>query len=396
MGNLEVEKIDLRIRRREIFERYRGMNEFTELFKKSKALIDNARSSMGVVVNAVTVYTSYLLGKYMIEEEQQGSERAQYGARVLDSLSVYLTSEYGRGFSRSNLAGMRKFYLTYKDRAPQIVQSGIGQLGTMQENGIVQSPIGQLTVDHQNFPFKLSWTHYQVLMTIEDPAERSFYELEAIKGVWNVKTLKRQYHSSLYERLALSRDKNEVMAMAIQGDMPYRPEDILKSPYVLEFAGLDDKSSYHENDLEAGVLNKLQDFLLEMGKGFLFERRQRRFTFNDKNFYLDLVLYNRFLRCYVLIDFKVEELTHQDLGQMQMYVNYFDRYVRTDFEKPTIGILLCETKNDALVELTLPKDANIYAQQYALCLPDKVLLQQKLAEWVAEYKEFEENHIESL
>lgn len=360
------------------------MNEFAELFKKSKALIDNARSSMGVVVNAVTVYTSYLLGKYMIEEEQQGSERAQYGARVLDSLSVYLTSEYGRGFSRSNLAGMRKFYLTYKDRESQIVQSGIGQLGTMQENGIVQSPIGQLTVDHQNFPFKLSWTHYQVLMTIEDPAERNFYELEAIKGVWNVKTLKRQYHSSLYERLALSRDKNEIMVMATQGAMPYRPEDILKSPYVLEFAGLDDKSSYHENDLEAGVLNKLQDFLLEMGKGFLFERRQRRFTFNDKNFYLDLVLYNRFLRCYILIDFKVEELTHQDLGQMQMYVNYYDRYEIIEGENPTIGILMCKQSDEALVELTLPKDSNIYAKEYKLYLPDKKLLKEKLQEWIEE------------
>ena len=224
------------------------------------------------------------MGKYIIEEEQLGAERARYGAKVLDSLSTYLTGEYGRGFSRSNLAGMRKFYLTYKDREPQIVQSGIGQLGTMQENGIVQSNIGQLMVDYQSFPFKLSWTHYQVLMTIEDSDERSFYEVEAIKGTWNVKNLKRQYNSSLYERLALSRDKNEVIAMATRGAIPYQPEDILKSPYVLEFAGLDDKSSYHENDLETGVLNKLQDFLLEMGKGFLFERRQRRFTFNDKNF----------------------------------------------------------------------------------------------------------------
>ena len=360
------------------------MSDFTELFAKSKALIDNARSSMGVVVNAVTVYTSYLLGKYMIEEEQQGSERAQYGAKVLDSLSDYLTNEYGRGFSRSNLAGMRKFYLTYKDREPQIVQSRIGQIGVMQENGIVQSPIGQLTVDHQSFPFKLSWTHYQVLMTIEDPAERSFYELEAIKGAWNVKTLKRQYNSSLYERLALSRDKNEVMVMATQGAMPYRPEDILKSPYVLEFAGLDDKSSYHESDLEAGVLNKLQDFLLEMGKGFLFERRQRRFTFNDKNFYLDLVLYNRFLRCYVLIDFKVDELTHQDLGQMQMYVNYYDRYEIIEGENPTIGILMCKQSDEALVELTLPKNSNIYAKEYKLYLPDKKLLKEKLQEWIEE------------
>ena len=360
------------------------MNEFTELFAKSKALIDNARNSMGVVVNAVTVYTSYLLGKYMIEEEQQGSERAQYGAKILDSLSDYLTGEYGRGFSRSNLAGMRKFYLTYKDREASIVQSGIGRLGMMQENGIVQSPIGQLAVDRQGFPFKLSWTHYQVLMTIEDSSERNFYELEAIKGVWNVKTLKRQYHSSLYERLALSRDKNEVMAMSAQGATPYRPVDILKSPFVLEFAGLDDKSCYHESDLETGVLNKLQDFLLEMGKGFLFERRQRRFTFNDKNFYLDLVLYNRFLRCYVLIDFKVDELTHQDLGQMQMYVNYYDRYETIEGESPTIGILMCKQSDEALVELTLPKGSNIYAKEYKLYLPDKKLLREKLQEWIDE------------
>ena len=279
---------------------------------------------------------------------------------------------------------MRKFYLTYKEREPQIVQSGIGQLGVMQDSGIVQSPIGQLTVGQQSFPFKLSWTHYQILMTIEDPGERNFYEVEAIKGAWSVKTLKRQYHSSLYERLALSRDKNEVMSMAAQGAVPYRAEDILKSPYVLEFAGLDDRVSYHESDLEEAVLNKLQDFLLEMGKGFLFERRQRRFTFNDKNFYLDLVLYNRFLRCYVLIDFKVDELTHQDLGQMQMYVNYYDRYEIVEGENPTIGILMCKRSDEALVELTLPKESNIFAKEYKLYLPDKKVLQKKLQEWLDE------------
>ena len=358
------------------------MSEFAELFAKTKILIDNARGSMGVAVNAVAVYTSFLIGKYIIEEEQQGLERAQYGAKVLDSLADYLTNEYGRGFSRSNLAGMRKFYLTYRERELQIVQSGIGQLGVMQESGIVQSPIGQLTISYHDFPFKLSWTHYQILMTIEDPAERNFYELEAIKDAWNVKTLKRQYNSSLYERLALSRDKNEVIEMAARGATPYRPEDILKSPYILEFAGLDDRSSYHESDLEAGVLNRLQDFLLEMGKGFLFERRQRRFTFNDKNFYLDLVLYNRYLRCYVLIDFKVDELTHQDLGQMQMYVNYYDRFEIVEGENPTIGILMCKQSDEALVELTLPQDSNIYAKEYKLYLPDKKLLKDKLQEWI--------------
>lgn len=221
-------------------------------------------------------------------------------------------------------------------------------------------------------------------MTIENPDERSFYEQAAINEAWNVQTLKRQYHSSLYERLALSKDKDAVMAMSRNGTMPYRPADILKSPYVLEFAGLDDKSSYHESDLESAVLNKMQDFLLEMGKGFLFEKRQRRFTFNDKNFYCDLVLYNRFLRCYVLIDFKVDELTHQDLGQMQMYVNYYDRYEIVDGENPTIGILMCKQSDEALVELTLPKDANIYAREYKLYLPDKKLLQKKLQQWFEE------------
>lgn len=360
------------------------MTEFMNLFEKSKYLIDNARGSMGVLVNTVTVYTSYLLGKCMVEEEQQGTDRAKYGAKILDSLSSFLTEEYGRGFSRSNLAGMRKFYLVYRDRDEAIVQSQIGQLGAMQENGIVQSPIGQLSVDRKRFPFQLSWTHYQVLMTIDNPEERSFYEREAINGAWNVQTLKRQYHSSLYERLALSRDKQDVMAMATQGAMPYHPADILKSPYILEFAGLDDKSSYHESDLEFAVLNKLQDFLLEMGKGFLFEKRQRRFTFNDKNFYCDLVLYNRFLRCYVLIDFKVDELTHQDLGQMQMYVNYYDRYEIIEGENPTIGILMCKQSDEALVELTLPKDSNIYAREYKLYLPDKKLLQEKLQQWLDE------------
>ena len=274
--------------------------------------------------------------------------------------------------------------MTYRNRDSEIVQSGIGQLGLMQKNGIVQSTIGQLALGCQDFPFKLSWTHYQLLMTIDNEEERNFYELEAIKGVWNVKTLKRQYHSSLFERLALSRDKTNVMALATKGAIPYRPEDILKTPFVLEFAGIDDKSSYHENDLEFGVLNKLQEFLLEMGKGFLFEKRQRRFTFNDKNFYLDLVLYNRFLRCYVLIDFKVDELTHQDLGQMQMYVNYYDRYEVIEGENPSIGILMCKQSDEALVELTLPENSNIYAKEYKLYLPDKRVLKQKLQEWIEE------------
>ena len=360
------------------------MDEFTELFAKARCAIENARNAMGVLTNTVTVYTSFLLGKYIVEEEQLGFERAKYGNKVLDTLSDYLTKEFGRGFSRSNLAGMRKFFLVYREREARIVRSPIGQLEALQQNGIVQSPIGQSIIDREGFPFKLSWTHYQVLMTIENDDERRFYETEAIQGNWDVRTLKRQFHSSLFERSALGGDREHVMSISKQEAVPYRPQDILKSPYVLEFAGLSDRSGYHESDLEAALLNKLQDFLLEMGKGFLFEKRQKRFTFNDKNFYLDLVLYNRYLQCYVLIDFKVDELSHQDLGQMQMYVNYYDRYEKMERENPTIGILMCKQSDEALVELTLPKNSNVYAREYKLYLPDKKLLKAKLQEWIYE------------
>ncbi|MCM1125716.1 MAG: PDDEXK nuclease domain-containing protein [Lachnospiraceae bacterium] len=359
--------------------------EFASLFQKSKSLIDNARSNMGQMANTITVITSFLLGRYIVEQEQQGQERAKYGSKVIDSLSAYLTKEYGRGFSRSNVAGMRQFYIIYKDRESEIIQSQIGQLG--QEIEIVQSGIGQLDIAYSKFPFKLSWTHYQILMRIEDKDERDFYEKEAMRSGWNVSTLKRQYHSSLYERLALSRDKDDVLRLANEGAIPQKPEDILHTPYVLEFAGLEDKASYHESDLESAVIEKMQKFLLELGKGFLFEQRQKRFTFNDKNFYVDLILYNRLLRCYVLIDFKADELTHQDLGQMQMYVNYYDRYERIEGENPTIGILLCKKSDEALVDLTLPEDANIYAKEYKLYLPDKKVLQSKLKEWLDEERD---------
>lgn len=238
--------------------------------------------------------------------------------------------------------------------------------------------------------FSLSWNHYQVLMRIDDLAERNFYEIEAQKQNWDYRWLRRQVASSLYERIALSRDKSEVFRLALEGQTVEKTSDIIKSPISLEFVGLKPDESYSESKLENAIISKIQKFLLEMGKGFLFEARQKRFTFDEDNYYVDLVLYNRLLQCYVLIDLKIDKLTHQDLGQMQMYVNYFDRYVKQDFEKPTIGILLCKEKNDALVELTLPKDANVYAAAYQLYLPDKALLQAKVKEWIEEFEENEE------
>ena len=221
-------------------------------------------------------------------------------------------------------------------------------------------------------------------MGIEEQAERRFYEIEAAQQNWGVRELKRQYNSSLYERLALSRNKKKVLELASRGQIIDSSSDLIKEPLVLEFLGLNEKSDYAESDLESAIIDKLEHFLLELGKGFLFEARQKRFTFDGDHFYVDLVFYNRLLHCYVLIDLKIGKLTHQDLGQMQMYVNCFDRYMKKKDEHPTVGIILCKSKSDILVEVTLPKEANIYASEYKLYLPSKTELKRKLLEWSKE------------
>ena len=234
---------------------------------------------------------------------------------------------------------------------------------------------------HLAAAFPLSWSQYVFLLGIRDSAERQFYEIEAAQNSWTLPELKRQFDASLYERLALSRDKDEVRRLALEGQIVDAPKDLLKEPYVLEFLGLEEKAKYSESDLEAAIIDKLEHFLLELGKGFLFEARQKRFTFDEDHFFVDLVFYNRLLRCYVLIDLKIGKLTHQDLGQMQMYINYFDRYVRLNDEHQTVGIILCRKKHDALVEITLPKGANIHAKEYQLYLPSKDDLKKRLMEW---------------
>jgi len=344
-----------------------------EFFKQVGDFLEAARRHAKRQLDTTIVITYYEVGKMIVEHEQQGQKRAQYGTKLIKELSEYLTEQYGRGFSVVNLKSIRKFYQVY---APSIQQT----LSTKSE-----AEKGQ-TVSAQ---FRLSWSHYQLLMRIENEDARRFYEIEAADQQWAVRQLQRQVGSSLYERLALSRDKDKVMQLANKGQVVENPRDIFKSPYVLEFAGLEERSEYSETDLEQALIDNLQKFLLELGKGFLFEARQKRFSFDEKSFYVDLVFYNRLLQCYVIIDLKVDEMKHQDLGQLQMYVNYFDRYVKQEFEKPTIGILLCGKKYDNIVELTLPLDTNIYASEYSLYLPDKALLQRKLAEWV---EAFEEEH----
>ncbi len=243
------------------------------------------------------------------------------------------------------------------------------------------------TLSAKSSPFKLSWSQYVFLISIENAEERGFYEIESAANGWSLRELKRQYDSGLYERLALSRDKEGIRQLAAEGQIITSPEDLLKEPYVLEFLGINERERYSESDLESGIIDRLEHFLLELGKGFLFEARQKRFTFDEEHFFIDLVFYNRLLRCYVLIDLKIGKLNHGDLGQMQMYVNYFDRFVKLDEEAPTVGIVLCKKKHDALVEITLPKDANIHAREFQLYLPDKELLRQKLTEWGEEVTE---------
>lgn len=357
-----------------------------ELIHEIRDLIQSARQAVAHSVDLIQVMTNFEIGRRIVEHEQGGDERAQYGKALLKELSVALTAEFGRGFSRSNLEYMRKFYLTYQDRATQIAQAPSAKFLADEKS---QMPSGKSVVARKTqtasgtfaIPFNLSWSQYIFLISIDNPEERSFYEIEAAHGGWTLPELKRQFNSGLYERLALSRDKAGVKKLAAEGQLVARPEDLLKEPYVLEFLGLDAKVKYSESDLESAIIEKLEHFLLELGKGFLFEARQKRFTFDEEHFFVDLVFYNRLLRCYVLIDLKIGKLGHGDLGQMQMYVNYFDRFVKLDEESPTVGIVLCKKKHDTLVEITLPNDANIHAQEYQLYLPDKELLRRKLAEW---------------
>lgn len=361
------------------------------LFERISALIEESRKKVATAVNIAEVCTKYEIGRYIVEDEQEGKARAAYGKQVLQILSRKLTDKFGSGWSLETLKSARKFYSVY---APQAIRS-TALTKSDKETGktnLVNS-VDQIQIaPEEPHKFVLSWSHYLVLMRIKDDGARSFYEVECAKQNWGVRWLQRQVGSSLYERIALSSDRDKVVRMAKEGEIIEQPADIIKNPVTLEFLGLKPDAAYSETKLENAIIDKMQTFLLEMGKGFLFEARQKRFTFDEDNFYVDLVFYNRLIQCYVLIDSKVDKLTHQDLGQMQMYVNYYDRYKKQDFEKPTVGILLCKEKNDALVELTLPKDSNVYAAQYELYLPDKKELQAKLKSWIEEFEEQEEKN----
>lgn len=348
--------------------------ELKILCQKAVDLIDRARNTAIREVNLVQLLTYYTLGKWIVEVQQGGSGRAKYGKRVLETLSDALNHVFGKGYSVSTLTNIRKFYEIYKNRisAPMVTDFA-------EQNS---QPL--VTKFGNDVPFRLSWTHYLILMRIQNDEERDFYERLAIQENWGKRELSRQYGSSLYERMLIGKDKQQILRLSKKGRLAEKPADLVKDPYILEFLGIPEQTDFSETELESRLIDHLQEFLLELGTGFAFVARQKRFTFEEDHFRVDLVFYNRLLQCFVLFDLKTEKLKHQDLGQMQMYVNYYDRYEKTDFENPTIGILLCPQKNDAVVELTLPENSNIFASQYQLYLPDKKLLQKKLQEWIEE------------
>ncbi|MCT7508283.1 PDDEXK nuclease domain-containing protein [Aliarcobacter cryaerophilus] len=312
------------------------------IYQEIKELLYSAKNRVYQTINTTMTQTYFQIGKRIVEEEQGGETRAEYGSALLKNLSSELIKEFGKGYSEQNLKNMRQFYLIYQKR--QTVSS----------------------------EFKLSWSHYIFLTRIENIDERNFYEIESIENSWSLRELKRQFDSGLFERLKLSSDKQKVKELSLNGQVIQTAQDLIKDPYILEFVGLPELSSYSESELEQKLIDKLEHFLLELGKGFTFVARQKRITIDEKHFKVDLVFYNRLLKSFVVIDLKIGELKHQDIGQMMMYVNYFDRFEKTDDENSTIGIILCKDKSKALVELTLPKDNNqIYASKYLTILPNK-------------------------
>ena len=312
------------------------------IYQEIKELLYSAKNRVYQTINTTMTQTYFQIGKRIVEEEQGGETRAEYGSALLKNLSNELLKEFGKGYSEQNLKNMRQFYLIYQKR--QTVSS----------------------------EFKLSWSHYIFLTRIENINERNFYEIESIENSWSLRELKRQFDSGLFERLKLSSDKQKLKELSLNGQVIQTAQDLIKDPYILEFVGLPELSSYSESELEQKLIDKLEHFLLELGKGFTFVARQKRITIDEKHFKVDLVFYNRLLKSFVVIDLKIGELKHQDIGQMMMYVNYFDRFEKTDDENSTIGIILCKDKSKALVELTLPKDNNqIYASKYLTILPNK-------------------------
>ena len=318
-----------------------------------------ARNKVYQTANFTMVEAYWNIGKSIIEE-QGGNEKAEYGAGLLKELSKQMTHDFGKGFTVTNLKYMRQFYLTF--------------------------PNGHALRD------ELSWTHYRLLMKVENGNAREFYMQEAVKAGWSTRQLERQINTFFYERLLSSKNKEKVAAEIQTSEVAKTPEDIIRDPYVLEFLGLNPNDDFYESDLEQALITHLQKFLLELGRGFSFVARQKRITFDGRHFWIDLVFYNYILKCFVLIDLKVGDLTHQDLGQMQMYVHYYERELMNEGDNPPIGIVLCADKSESVVKFTLPEnETQIFASKYKLYLPSEEELLQELRR---EYQALENEKLE--
>jgi predicted nuclease of restriction endonuclease-like (RecB) superfamily len=378
-----------------------------QLFKNVKALIELSRRELYSVANTTLTETYFHVGRLLIEHEQQGNVRAAYAKEILINLSERLTDALGKGFSVDNLENMRKFYLVYKEdyhkhiskfqksetvsrKLEKEKKSGIQKLTTKKSETLSRKLEKERNVNIQKpsieksetlsrklslSPFTLSWSHYILLTNIENSIERKFYAIESERENWSLRELKRQYESALFERLALSRNKSKVKELSKKGHVIEKPSDAVKDPYILEFLNLQEKDYYSENDLEQAIINKLELFLQELGKGFLFVDRQKRIKVDDDDYMIDLVFYHRILRCFVLIDLKIGTLQHKDLGQMQMYVNYYDEELKAPEENKTIGIILCRNKKESTIRYTLGKNnKQIFASKYKMYFPEKQLL----------------------
>ncbi|MFH1352579.1 MAG: PDDEXK nuclease domain-containing protein [bacterium] len=315
-----------------------SLGNIDTLYKKIKTVLDEARNKVYRAVNFTMVEAYWNIGHLIVEEEQKGKYRAEYGASLLKHLSQKLQTEFGKGFDESNLRNIRLFYINFPIRD---------------------------ALRHE-----LNWTHYRLLMRIDDKNARAFYIEEAISGNWSTRQLDRQIDSLLFERISLSKDKKGVLKLAQKGHIIEKPGDAVKDPYVLEFLGIPEKHQFKETQLEQALIDHLQEFILELGKGFTFAARQKRITVENEHFYIDLVFYNYVLKCFVIIDLKVGKLKHQDIGQMDFYVRYFEKEVKQQDDNPTIGLILCSDKNRTMVKYTLLSESKrIFASKYKLYLP---------------------------
>ncbi len=365
------------------------------LYQRVRQILESARAGMTRTVNTTQVIANWLIGREIVEEEQAGEKKAVYGDVLLPDLAEKLTAEFGSGYSETNLRWFRQFYLEYQNLLPKRIHHAV------RDESVSSLHDGDSSIHHavrdESLPAmlnappaeswrpgrlhaNLSWTHYRTLLRVEKRDARSFYEIEALQNNWAARELERQINSLLYERLALSRDKKGLLRLARKGQEIQGPLDVFKDPLVLEFLNIPAAAKLVESNLEAALLNELQSFLLELGKGFAFVARQERITLDGDHFYVDLVFYHTILKCFVLLDLKVRKLTHEDLGQFQLYLNYYDRERRSKGDNPTLGLILCTDKNDAVVRYTLGEEQQrkIFTSRYKLHLPSESELKTEL------------------